>query len=591
MSTWVGCFNPANEEAIVSFRVLAAVALGGALLAMPALDAQRRGGTQNVNWALHNLDLAGTRYSTMDQINAQNVKTLTPRWLFQYGIIDGVSNQTTPIVVDGTMYVTDPRGGVYAVNAADGHLLWSYDVTKLIGGGAREGFIFRNRGPAYADGVVYAAAGSFLLALDAKTGKPIPTFGSNGQSHVILDVLKERYPEVKTAISMGYWFTSAPQVHNGVIYIGSTRSESHIPGGHVLAVDAKTGKVKWVFNTVPQDARDQGWEIAGPTWVGGERNGGGIWETPSIDPELGLLYVAVANPFGDSTKRAGMNLFSDSIVALTLDTGTLKWYFQQTHHDVWDYDTGSQPTLFDMTVNGQRVKALASASKNGFLYILNRETGKPVHPIVETPVPTHTDTPGEQPWPTQPIPHTAAGKMMEPASPVVAIDIPAEQLAKFKIAPMFTPFSRSLIHAPGTGGGPNYGPVSYSSRTGYLYVNAIDQPTNSGRGPKGYLSAYDPTTGELKWRQIYEGFGQAGSVATASDLLFVGTGSNEAGYFFAFDAKKGDLLWKFNTGSGVFSSPSTYMVNGEQFVTVGSGGGERGRRGGDLILSFALPRQ
>ena len=210
-----------------------------------------------------------------------------------------------------------------------------------------------------------------------------------------------------------------------------------------------------------------------------------------------------------------MNLFSDSVIALTLDTGQLKWYFQQTHHDVWDYDTGSQPTLFDMTVNGQRVKALASATKNGFLYILNRETGKPVHPIVETPVPTHTDTPGEQPWPTQPIPHTAKGKMMEPASPVVAIDIPSEQQAKFKIAPMFTPFSRGLIHAPGTGGGPNYGPVAYSPRTGYLYVNAIDQPSNSGRGPKMYFSAYDPTTGELVWRSIQEGFGQAGAVVTA----------------------------------------------------------------------------
>jgi quinoprotein glucose dehydrogenase len=415
----------------LSSRMLAAAALGSALLIVsPALDAQRRSGG-NVNWALHNLDLAGTRYSTIDQINARNVKTLTPRWLFQYGIIDGVSNQTTPIVVDGTMYVTDPRGGVYAVNAADGHLLWSFDVTKLIGGGAREGYIFRNRGPAYADGVVYAGAGSFLLALDAKTGKPIPTFGENGQAHVILDVLRERYPEVTTPISMGYWFTSAPQVHNGVIYIGSTRSESHIPGGHVLAVDAKTGKVKWVFNTVPQDERDQGWEIAGPTWVGGERNGGGIWETPAIDPELNMLYVAVANPFGDSTKRAGMNLFSDSVVALTLDTGTLKWYFQQTHHDVWDYDTGSQPTLFDMTLRGQRVKALASASKNGFLYLLNRETGKPIHPIVETAVPTETDIPGEQPWPTQPIPHTAAGRPMAPVSPVVAEDIAPEQLAMF----------------------------------------------------------------------------------------------------------------------------------------------------------------
>ena len=140
---------------------------------------------------------------------------------------------------------------------------------------------------AYADGVIYTAAGSFLFALDAKTGKPIPSFGNNGQAGRHPRRRQAAFPDVTAAISLGYWFTTAPQVHNGVIYIGSTRSESHIPGGHVLAVDAKTGKVRWHFNTIPQDEKDQGWEIAGPTWVGGERNGGGIWETPSIDPELG----------------------------------------------------------------------------------------------------------------------------------------------------------------------------------------------------------------------------------------------------------------------------------------------------------------
>ncbi len=353
------------------------------------------------------------------------MKSLTPRWLFQHGVIDGVSNQTTPIVVDGVMYVTDSRGSVYAVDAVDGHLLWSYDVTALIGGGSREGYVFRNRGACYADGVVYVAAGSFLFALDAKTGKPIQSFGTKGQASVILDVVRMRYPDTKTAISLGYWFTTAPQVYNGVLYIGSTRSESHIPGGHVLAVDAKTGKVLWHFNTVPQDEKDQGWEIAGPTWVGGERNGGGIWETPSIDPELGLLYVAVGNPFGDSTKRAGTNLFTNSIIALTLQTGKMKWYFQQTHHDVWDYDSGGPPTLFDMRVRGQTVKAVAEASKNGYLYILNRETGQPVHPIKEMPVPTATALAGEQPWPTQPIPFKANGQPMSPVSPVVPRGYPA----------------------------------------------------------------------------------------------------------------------------------------------------------------------
>jgi len=301
------------------------------------------------------------------------------------------------------------------------------------------------------------------------------------------------------------------------------------------------------------------------------------------------MYVAVANPFGDSSKRTGTNLFTDSTIALSLDTGKLLWYFQQTHHDVWDFDSGNQPVLFDMTVAGQRVRALAEASKNGFLYILNRETGKPVHGVVETPVPTETTRAGEHPWPTQPIPQTAAGKPMEPVSPVTATDIPPEQLAKYKVVPMFTPPGPNQFTTPGAQGGANYGPIAYSPRTGLLYVNAVDEPANAGRPAKGYFSAYDPTTGALVWRKIYEGWGQGGAVVTASDLAFVGSGSNTAGYFFAFDAKKGDLLWKYNTGAGVYASPSTYMVNGEEFVAVASGGGDRGRRGGDLILSFALP--
>jgi len=573
-----------------SFDRVLTVALTAAL-AGAAVSGAQKSTPKSQDWPLHNLDLAGTRYSTLDQIRATNVKTLVPRWLFQTGVIDGVSNQTTPVIVNGTMYVTDPRGSVYALDAADGHLLWNYDVTSLLGGGRREGYVFRNRGVSYADGVVYAAAGSFLFALDARTGKPIPGFGNDGQASVILDVVRQRYPDVTAAISLGYWFTAAPQIHNGVVYVGSTRSESHIPGGHVIAVDAKTGKVLWHFNTIPQDEKDQGWDIAGPTWVGGERNGGGIWETFSIDPQLGLLYVAVGNPFGDSTKRIGTNLFTDSLLALTLDTGRLKWYFQQTHHDIWDYDSANQPILFDMTVGSRRVKALAQASKNGFLYILNRETGQPVHPIRETPVPTETARAGEQPWPTQPIPYSVAGRPMAPVTPTFPTDIPAERLATAKPVPMFTPPGPNQIHAPGTEGGANYGPISYSPRTGYLYVNAIDHPTNSGRPPKGVLSAYDPGNGEMVWQKSYDGYGQAGSLVTAGDVVFAGSGSNTAGYFMAFHAKTGELLWKFNTGAGVFGSPSVYAANGEEFVAVSSGGGDRGRRGGDLILSFALPRR
>ncbi|HIN89394.1 MAG TPA: hypothetical protein EYN04_02010 [Porticoccaceae bacterium] len=546
---------------------------------------------RNLDWRLHNLDLLGSRFSPSDQITPDNVASLTPKWLFQHGVIDGVSNQTTPIIVDGTMYVTDSRGSVYALDALDGHLLWTYDVTRLLGGGRREGYIFRHRGVAYDGGVVYTAAGSFMFALDAITGEPMEGFGDNGQAPVILDVLHLKNPEIETAISAGYWFTTAPQVYNGVIYVGTTRSESHIAGGYVLAIDSKSGEVLWNFNTVPQDETDQGWDIAGPTWVGNERNGGGIWETPSIDPELELVYFAVGNPFGDSTERDGMNLFSDSLIALTLDEGTLEWYYQQVHHDVWDYDSGNQPILFDMEVDGQPVKAMAQANKNSWLYILNRETGEPVHPIIETPVSTVTDVEGEVPYPTQPIPHKANGERMEPVSPVYPTDIPAQHMEANNLVEQFTPIGPNQIFAPGYGGGSSYSPISHSPLTGLLYVAAIDQPFNSGRDPKGYFSAYDPTTGELIWRQIFEGYGQAGSVVTAGGIVFVGAGSNTAGYFYAYDAATGEQLWKFNTGAGVFASPSVYVIDGQEYITVASGGGSRGRRGGDLILTFALPQR
>ena len=563
--------------------LLFAVALA-ALIASPAP-------AQNVDWRLHNLDLHGGRYAEIDQITPENAHLLTPRWLFQHGVIDGVSNQTTPVIVDGVMYLTDSRGSVYAVDAYDGHHLWTYDVTDLLGGGRREGYIFRHRGVTYEDGVVYSAAGSFIFALDAETGEPIETFGDNGQASVILDVLRLRYPDVETAISMGYWFTTAPQIHDGVIYVGTTRSESLIPGGHVLAVDAATGEVIWHFNTIPQDENDQGWDVAGPTWVGSVRNGGGIWETPSLDPELGLLYVAVGNPFGDSTERDGMNLFTDSVLALDIENGQLRWYYQLVHHDVWDYDNGSQPILFDMEVDGEPVRALGQANKNAFLYLLNRETGVPIHSIIETPVPTETDREGEEPWPTQPIPHKADGERMEPVAPIFPEEIPPEHAEGKTLVPIFTPTAPNQIFAPGFGGGASYGPMAYSPDTGLLYVNAIDRPFDAGRGPRMFFSAYDPTTGEMIWRQVHEGYGQAGPVVTSGGVVFVGTGSNVAGYFFAFDARTGEELWRFNTGAGVFSSPAVYMANGEQFVTVASGGGDRGRRGGDLILSFALPKR
>ena len=427
------------------------------------------------------------------------MKSLTPRWLFQHGVIDGVSNQTTPIIVDGSD-VCDR----FARQRVCGRCRRRPSPLDLrrdepLGGGSREGYVFRNRGAVYANGVVYTAGGSFLFALDAKTGTPLQGFGKGGQASVIMDVLTPRYPGSEDGHQHGLL------VHHGAavlqpdaLYRQHSQRESHSRRSRAGRRCERPARSSWHFNTVPQDEKDQGWAVAGPTWVGGERNGGGIWETAAIDPQLGLIYMAVGNPFGDSTKRAGTNLFSDSIIALSLDTGQLKWYFQETHHDVWDYDSGGPPTLFDMQVGGKPCERSPHASKNGYLYILNRETGQPVHPIKEMPVPTTPARPGEQPWPTQPIPFTASGKLDGAGVPDRSAGDPARAAGQEQ--------DRAAVHTEqpepdpgaGTGGGASYSPISYSPQTGLLYVAAIDSPTNPGRGPKGYFSAYNPTTGELR---------------------------------------------------------------------------------------------
>ena len=481
-----------------------------------------------------------------------NVATLTPRWLFQYGIIDGVSNQTTPVVVDGVMYVTDPaRQRLRASTPPTDTCSGATTSPDLIGGGRREGYVFRNRGVATPTASSTRRRDRFCSRSTRKPGKPIPTFGKNGQASVILDVIRKRFPDVKAAISLGYWFTTAPQVHNGVhLHRQHAQREPHprrpCAGGgreNRARCSGTSTRFRRTKTIRAGTSRVRPGSAASATAAASGRRRRSI-------PSSACSTSAVGNPFGDSTKRAGINLFTDSILALTLDTGRLKWYFQQTHHDVWDYDSGNQPILFDMQVRGPRVKALAEASKNGFLYILNRETGEPVHPIKEMPVPTEARRPGEQPWPTQPIPFTASGKMMAPVSPVTATDIPAERLATVCWRSRCSRRSAAnQIQTPGQGGGANYGPLAYSPRTG---LSLRERHRRSDQlGAAGQRDTFRRTTRPpASWcgRKSTKASGRPDSVVTASDLVFVGSGSNIAGYFMAFDAKSGELLWKYNTG-------------------------------------------
>lgn len=566
----------------------------------------------SAEWRLNGGDLANSRYSTLDQINTLNVKSMNVRWIQQItagGTADfGPRFETVPIVVNGVMYVTTMPGNVFALDASNGQRIWQFTLPQdKLSHNNR----ITNRGVVYGDGKIYVAAGGRIWSLDATTGTPDTAFGGGDGIPIIFNAIKDRYPTVTPATTNTFGFDStiAPQYFNGVVFLTTIHSENYVPGGYVIAIDGKNGNILWKFNTVPQDAKDEGFAIAGPTWVGGVRNGGGIWGTPTIDPDLGSIYVSCGNPTPDvdGSARKGINLFTNSIVALDVKTGKLKWYFQQMHHEIWDYDSSAPTILFETKVGGQVVKGVAQASKNTHVYILNRETGKPINPIIEVPVSIVTDVPGEQVWPTQPIPYTAFGSPQEPFVPLIPLRLQPE--LQDRVVPHLTPplVDHSTIRQPATAGGSLYGQPGFSPKTGLLYVPGNDRITQLRVGPvgatlkpgqssfgsqaatpipgggsliqseRGTLTAYNPSTSELVWQARLPGMMAAGVCVTAGNLVFGGDGF---GNFYGFNATTGEQLFTFLTGNRVAAPPITYLLNGEQYVTVAAG---------DIILTFALP--
>ena len=278
-------------------------------------------------------------------------------------------SQVTPLVVDGLMYF-HAAATVLALNAVTGDEVWRLEVDGVSGGVVR--------GPLYANGTIYSYHGDKLVAADTQTGTLVERFGDGGVLPIFGLALQTKYPDVYPpgfdAVSLNYRINSSPAYHDDTLYVASAISEENIPGGLVVAADATTGAIKWVFNTIPQRPQDEGWELADPTWGDGKRMGAGIWTQPAIDVELGLLYFNTANPNPpyDGSARPGANLFTNSTIALDLETGALRWHYQTIHHDLW-----------------------------------HRDTGEPINSMVETLVPTETNVPGEVVYPTQPIPHNA----------------------------------------------------------------------------------------------------------------------------------------------------------------------------------------
>jgi glucose dehydrogenase len=540
------------------------------------------------DWPLHNLDLHNTRYSPLTQIDVSNVSRLDVGWSFQPPAGMAIP-QVTPIVVGGVMYFNS-GSRLIALDGATGETRWTFEADEPFRGGGR--------GPAYGDGRIYAFGSSTLYALDAKTGTLVSSFGQGGLLRIVNSALEFKYPGKYPAnfdpTTIGYSMTTPPTYYNGTLYVGLPFSDSLLPGGLVVAADGRTGAIKWIFNTVPQVPEDDGWEIAKDTWSGPGRYGGGIWTQPAVDPELGLVYVNAGNPSPnyDASSRKGINLFTNSILALRLDTGKLAWHFQAIHHDIWDWDVSSGPLLFDVAAGGRTIKGVGSLGKNCHAYLLNRETGRPLNPIVETAMPTKTDVPGEEVWPTQPMPYTSSGQPLLPFCSTLP-NVSDPELAK-RVRPSYSPYlvNEFVITAPGNTGGGNYGSPAFSPKTGLFYapgkndawsirVKPVGDTLQPGRGNMGHfgtigeqgktgvtptqqVSAYEPATGRQAWSIELPGTSNGGSLVTAGDVLFQPSGSD----LYALDARTGRQLSKHALGRTLRASPLTYEAGGRQFVAI-----------------------
>jgi quinohemoprotein ethanol dehydrogenase len=519
-------------------------------------------------WATNGGDLYNRHYSPLSQITRDNVSQLKAVWRTRLGGSgDGLkySGEAQPIVHDGIVYIVTGADDVFAISAESGEILWTYKanldekITVVCCG-------WTSRGVALGNGKVYVGQlDGKLVALDQRTGA------------VVWSVQAERWQE-------GFSITSAPLYYDGLVVTGFAGAEYGIRG-RVKAFNAADGSLVWTFYTIPGPG-----EIGHDTWPKDNnvwQNGGAsVWQTPAVDPELGLLYFSTGNPGPDfnGAVRAGDNLFSASIVAVDARTGRYRWHFQQVHHDIWDFDGPSPVVLFDIEIGGRMRKGLAQPSKTGWVYILDRTNGRPLIGIDERPVPQE---PRQATARTQPFP---IGDAFVPQSMAIA----PEGFKLVNQGRIFTPFwTEPVVAKPGQGGGANWPPSSYDPRSGYLYVCASDRtgvfkggdsgfemPMDGERyiggvfgavawGITGVFSALDMRTNKLVWQQQWPERCYSGSVATAGGLLFVGRGD---GRLTALDSRNGAMLWQFQTGAGVNAPASVFEHRGQQYVVVLSAG-------------------
>ena len=462
--------------------------------------------SQDQEWPTYGGDLASTRYSPLEIINAETFAELEVAWEFDtsnFGPSPEFRFQSTPLMVNRTLYSTvGSRRDVVALDAQTGELLWMHRIDE-----GERGFSaprqLSGRGLAYWDDgtvagrILYVTPGYQLIALDAATGRMIENFGIDG----IVD-LKQEMDQDLDLVTGEVGLHAAPIVANGVIVIGA----AHLPGGapssrakpkgHVRGYDARTGNRLWIFHTIPLAN-----EYGNDTWLNNSwtyTGNNGVWAQMTIDPELNMVYLPVEMPTGDyyGGHRHGDGLFGNSIVALDLQTGQRKWHYQTIHHDIWDWDLPCAPILLNLTIDGRAVAAVAQPSKQGFVYVLDRVTGEPLFEIEERPV-AATDVPGERTSPTQPFPLKPPPFDRQGVAIDDLIDFTPEMRAEaieiassYRIGPLYTPPSLAeaddgtfgLLSLPGSIGGTNWPGGSADPETGILYIYSQTQVTRLALG-------------------------------------------------------------------------------------------------------------
>lgn len=545
------------------------------IYSLGAIPAGGKARSEKGEWRFYGGDSGNSKYSPLDQINPDNVKTLKVAWTWDSPDLNLIKQnpslftlgyEATPLMVGGTLYVSTSLSQVAAIDAQTGKTIWVYDP-KSYKTGHPTNLGFLHRGVAYwTDGkierVFIGTSDAYLIAIDAKTGQAVADFGEGGKVN-----LTKAIPFAVNA--RNYAVTSPPVVCRDVVIVGSSINDGPMkkeaPRGDIQAFDARTGKPAWIFHTVPQAGEfgNETWENDSWKYTGNTNP----WTLMSADQELGYVYIPTGTPTNDwyGGQRLGNNLFGETLLCLEAKTGRRIWHFQTIHHGLWDYDLPAAPVLCNIKVNGKLIKAVAQITKTGFCFVFDRVTGKPVWPIEERPVP-QTAVPGERTSPTQPFPTKPAPYELQGSTEDNLINFTPELheealkiLTRFEHGPIFTPpTEKGTINLPGWGGGGNWWGAAFDPETGWFYIPSITSHIVA------QLNKADPERSNFQYLRNFN----ASAIGPRGLPLF----KPPYGRITAIDLNRGEHVWQVANGDGPRQKVNEIIGNGKDVGPLGSGG-------------------